>query len=139
LYGLEGYLSDEKGAILAYNEELAQRIRQILRKQSLPVEEKKMMGGLTFMVDEKMCVGIIKDDLMARISPDEYESVLQKKGCRPMDFTGRPMIGYVFVDQDVISSDQQLNSWVQLALDFNPYAKKSKSSKNNRTNTQRSK
>ena len=87
------------------------------------------MGGLTFMVDEKMCVGIVKDDLMARISPDEYKSALDKPGCRPMDFTGRPMVGFVFVNQKNISSDQELKYWVQSALDFNPHAKKSKSSK----------
>ena len=73
------------------------QLTQILIKQSLPVEEKKMMGGLTFMVDEKMCVGIVKDDLMARIAPEEYEFALKKPGSRPMDFTGRPMPGFIFV------------------------------------------
>ena len=112
---------------MAYSEELAGRVRLLLQKQSLPVVKKKMMGGLTFMVDEKMCVGIVKDDLMARISPDEYEFALKKPGCRPMDFTGRPMVGFVFVDQGNISLDSELNRWVQLAIDFNPHAKKSKS------------
>ncbi len=114
---------------MAYSEVLAQRIRQILIKQALPVEEKKMMGGLTFMVDQKMCVGIINNDLMARIAPEEYEPALLKPGCRPMDFTGRPMIGYVYVDPQGVDSEEQLKSWVQLALDFNPRAKKSRSSK----------
>jgi TfoX/Sxy family transcriptional regulator of competence genes len=114
---------------MAYSEELTQRVRQILMMQNHPVEEKKMMGGLTFMVNDKMCVGVINDDLMARIAPEEYESALQKPGCRPMDFTGRPMKGFVFIDYAHIASDSDLKYWINLALDFNPLAKKSKSSR----------
>jgi TfoX/Sxy family transcriptional regulator of competence genes len=79
----------------AYNEILAQRIREALATQP-KVEEKKMMGGLTFMVNGKMCAGILRDDLMARIDPEVYETVLTKKGCREMDFAGKPMKGFVF-------------------------------------------
>jgi hypothetical protein len=84
---------------MAYNEKLAERIRDEfsgVRK----VEEKKMMGGLTFMVNGKMCVGIVNDDLMARIDPEKYEAALAKKGCREMYFTGRPMKGFVFVSPE---------------------------------------
>ena len=114
---------------MAYSEVLAKRIRKILIPKNLQVEEKKMMGGLTFMVDEKMCVGVVRDDLMVRIAPEEYEFALQKTGCRPMDFTGRPMPGFVFVNHDGISTDQDLENWLNLALEFNPRAKKSKSAR----------
>ena len=115
---------------MAYNEILAGRVRQILAKKNLPVEEKNMMGGLTFMVNGKMCVGISKDELMARIAPEEYGNALSKKGCRPMDFTGKPMVGFVFINSEGTGSDKELESWVHLALDFNSRAKASKKSKN---------
>ena len=114
---------------MAYNEMLAERVREILAHKKLPVEEKKMMGGLTFMVNGKMCVGISKDDLMARIAPEVYTDALSKKGCRPMDFTGKPMVGFVFIDSDGTGSDKELEDWVKLALDFNSRAKASKKSK----------
>ena len=84
---------------MTYNEKLAERIREILVSQN-KVEEKKMMGGLTFMVNGKMCVGILKNDLMVRIAPEVYETTLQKDGCREMNFTGRPMKGFVFVSPE---------------------------------------
>ena len=87
------------------------------------------MGGLVFMVDDKMCVGIVKDDLMARINPDEYESSLEKEGCVEMDFTGRSMKGFVYLKPDAIDLEEDLSYWLQLALDFNPLAKSSKSKK----------
>ncbi|MGB5893976.1 MAG: TfoX/Sxy family protein [Ignavibacteriaceae bacterium] len=68
---------------MAYSEELAIRVRAILVDHP-KVEEKKMMGGLTFMVNNKMCVGILQDDLMARINPDDYETALERSGCREM-------------------------------------------------------
>ncbi len=111
---------------MAYNEILAERVRQVLLPTNLLVEEKKMMGGLTFMVDGKMCVGISKDDLMARIAPEAYESALLKKGCREMDFTGRPMKGFVFISPEGTVLDKELEYWLQLALDFNRRAKASK-------------
>jgi TfoX/Sxy family transcriptional regulator of competence genes len=89
-------------------------------------EEKRMMGGVCFMVDSKMCVGIEKDRLMARIDPEAYDAALRKKGCVPMDFTGRPMRGFVFVNPKGIATDSDLDGWLQLALAFNPKAKASK-------------
>ena len=110
---------------MAYDEKLANRIRELLlNKRS--VEEKKMMGGLTFMVNNKMCVGILKDDLMARIDPEVYESALERKGCREMDFTGRPMKGFVFIDPEGTKSKKDLEFWIKLALDYNKRAKASK-------------
>jgi TfoX/Sxy family transcriptional regulator of competence genes len=110
---------------MAYNEKLAERVRDALSAQR-KVQEKKMMGGLTFMVNDKMCVGVLHDDLMARIDPDVYESALQKKGCRAMDFTGRPMKGFVFVGPAGTGNKRDLAYWVGLSLAFNKKAKASK-------------
>lgn len=107
---------------MAYNESLAVRVRQLLKSKR--VQEKKMMGGLTFMVNGKMCVGILKDDLMARIDPNVYEAALERPGCRPMDFTGKPMQGFVFIGPD--GTGEGLKYWIDLALDFNSRAKASK-------------
>jgi TfoX/Sxy family transcriptional regulator of competence genes len=114
---------------MAFNEILAERVRQMLASNHLPVEEKKMMGGLTFMVNGKMCLGILKDDLMARIAPEAFDSALSKKGCRPMDFTGKPMKGFIFINPEGTRSDKELEYWVKLALEFNQRAKASKKSK----------
>ena len=93
---------------------------------------KKMMGGLLFMVDDKMYVAVIKEEVMARINPNIYEESLEKEGCNEMNFTGKPMKGFVFLSEEAVDLDISLNYWLQLALDFNPLAKasKKKSSKN---------
>jgi TfoX/Sxy family transcriptional regulator of competence genes len=88
-----------------------------------------MMGGLCFMVDEKMCVGVNKDDLMARIDPEIYSDALKRKGSREMDFTGRPMKGFVFVELTGTDVEKDLEYWIKLALQFNPKAKSSKKKK----------
>lgn len=114
---------------MAYDEYLAERIAKTLKDKRVSFEEKKMMGGLCFLVDEKMCLGIIKGDMMARLNPDIWEEAMAKEGCREMDFTKRPMKGYVYLSPDGIDMDDDLEYWVQLALDFNPLAKKSKKRK----------
>jgi len=111
---------------MAYNEFLADRISHFFRDKSIPFELRKMMGGLCFMIDNKMCVGVIRDEIMARIHPDIYENSLKKEGCKEMNFTGRPMKGFVFLTGDAIDLDDDLDYWLQLALDFNPLAKASK-------------
>ena len=110
---------------MSYNEHLANRVRELLYSKK-NVIEKKMMGGLTFMLNDKMCVGIVHDDLMVRINPKVYESALEKTGCREMDFTGRPMKGFVFVAPEGTKSKKDLEYWIKLALDFNKKAKSSK-------------
>ena len=112
---------------MAYSEKLAGRVRDLLNGQS--VEEKKMMGGLTFMVNNKMCVGVLKDELMCRIDPEVYDEALKRKGAREMDFTNRPMKGFVFVDPDGTNSAKDLNYWVNLSLEYNKFVKPSKSRK----------
>jgi TfoX/Sxy family transcriptional regulator of competence genes len=110
---------------MAYNEQLADRVREIL--QDIPgTTEKFMFGGVCFMVNGKMCMGVVKDELMCRIDPLVEEEVLQKKGVRPMDFTGRPMKGYVYVSEDGLKNKKELVYWVDLCLDFNHKAKASK-------------
>ena len=111
---------------MAYNEFLGERIGIALKRKGVAFEEKKMMGGLAMMVDEKMCVGVVKDKLMARIDPEIYETALTRPGCNPMDFTGKRMKGFVFVDQEGIDQEEDLEYWIELALEFNPRAKSSK-------------
>ena len=81
------------------------------------------------MVDGKMCVGIMKDNLMCRIGADNYENALSHEHCVPMEFTGRPLNGFVFVQPDGIDLEDDLEYWVQKCLDFNPFAKASKKKK----------
>ena len=113
---------------MAYNQKLALRIRECLAE--IPnVEEKEMMGGLTFMVNDKMCVGIIKDEMMCRIDPELHDMAITKKGCRTMDFTKRPMKGYVMIDDAGMKTQKQFDYWISLCLDFNSKAKPSKKRK----------
>lgn len=110
---------------MAYDEKLAGRVRTALADRRA-VEEKKMMGGLTFMVSGKMCVGVLKDDLMVRLDPDIYDAALKRKGCREMDLMSRPTRGFVFVSPKGTSDKKDLNYWINIALDFNKKAKASK-------------
>jgi TfoX/Sxy family transcriptional regulator of competence genes len=114
---------------MAYNEKLAERIRE--RLGDVPkVEEKKMMGGLAFMVNKKMCVGVFKDELMCRIDPTTREELVERQGCRVMAFTGRPMKGIVLVDDSGLRSPKDFEFWMKTSLDYNtivtPYKKKKK-------------
>jgi len=111
---------------MAYNEDLADRAREIIFHSQPEFEEKKMFGGLCFMVNDKMCIGVIKNDLMVRLDPSKNEEVLEMDGCRPMDFSGKSMIGFVFVEAEVLSTENQLKFWINLALEYNPLAKASK-------------
>lgn len=114
---------------MAYDEFLADRIRQNLAEERITFEEKKMMGGLCFMIDHKMCVGIIKENFMARIGPERYELALEMDHCKAMDFTGRPLKGYVYVEPEGIENEDQLKHWIKWCLDFNPLAKASRKKK----------
>lgn len=114
---------------MAYNEKLADRTREIIAETHKKVEEKRMFGGLCFMVNDKMCVGVEKERLMVRLDPARYDEAMEKEGCRPMDFTGKVMKGFVFVDADAVTTRKKLEYWVKLALDFNRKAKSSKKKK----------
>ncbi|WP_247232224.1 TfoX/Sxy family protein [Telluribacter sp. SYSU D00476] len=106
---------------MPYNEIIADRIREQLVDLA-GLEEKEMMGGIAFMYQQKMCVGVIQDSLLCRIDPALYEEALERNGCRPMDLTGRPMKGWVLVDEEAIRSRLEFEYWVNLALDYNSKA-----------------
>ncbi len=116
---------------MAFNEKLANRTREIISHTHKNVEEKKMFGGLCFMVNDKMCVGVEQERLMVRLDPVHYDEVMKKEGCAPMDFTGRIMKGYVFVDINALNTARKLEYWIDLALQFNSKAKASKKKKKN--------
>jgi TfoX/Sxy family transcriptional regulator of competence genes len=113
---------------MAFNEKLSNRIREALAEQP-DVEEKFMFGGICFMVNGKMCVGVSDDEMMCRIDPGKEDEALEKKGARPMDFTGKPMKGYVFVSEDGLRSKKEFDYWIDLCLEFNSVAKASKKKK----------
>ena len=111
---------------MAYNEKLADRVREIIFQTHRNVVEKKMFGGLCFMVNEKMLVGVETERLMVRLDPLKYDEVMEKEGAAPMDFTGKIMKGYVFVDINVLNTKKKLEYWMNLALEYNKIAKVSK-------------
>ena len=117
---------------MAYSEHQAERIEQVFKQKGILAIGKKFMGGYCFFLDDKMCVGLDidkqtgKDRLMARIGEEAMPGALNKKGCHPMDITGRPMKGFVFIDPEGFDLDSDLENWVQLAVDYNPFAQKSK-------------
>ena len=102
---------------MAYDEGLAERLKDILI-DTPNLEEKKMFGGLAFMLNDHMFVGIIGENLMARVGPDNYEMALRKPYVTPMDFTGRPMKGYVYVQPGGIEEDEELTYWVEVCAAF---------------------
>lgn len=114
---------------MAYDEKLAGRVRELICQTHTITEEKKMFGGLCFMVDNKMCIGVESERIMVRFDPAVSDTVLEKEGCHPMDFTGRIMKGYVFVDANAVNTNSRLNYWVQLALAYNQFAKVSRKKK----------
>lgn len=114
---------------MAYNEQLADSVRELISLTHKVTEEKKMFGGLCFMVNDKMCVGVEKERLMVRLNPDLMDKVMEREGCKPMDFTGRIMKGYVFVDIEALNTKMKLAYWINLALDYNAIAKASKKEK----------
>ncbi len=109
---------------MAFSEYLADRVRQRLLNKGYVVE-KKMMGGLIFMVNDKMCLGIDIDKksqcdrLMVRVGKLPYNTLLKKDGSRPMDFTGSVMRGFLFIDPEGFDKDSDLDFWVKKALEFN--------------------
>ena len=110
---------------MAYDETLAERIRSAL--DGTPgIEERKMFGGLPFLLHGRMCCGAIGSDLMVRVPLEKFEIALRKAHVRPMDFTGKVMKGYVFVDANVLDTKKKLGFWISLALEYSKIAKASK-------------
>lgn len=102
---------------MPYNKDLAERVRAVLEPVD-GVREQKMFGGVAFMVRDKMCVGVTNDDLMVRLGTEEHEAALKRPHARPMDFTGRPMKGFVFVGLEGLKTRRQLQVWVDRALAY---------------------
>jgi TfoX/Sxy family transcriptional regulator of competence genes len=110
---------------MAYNEKMAERVRSALAGTKNLVE-KKMFGGIAFMVNDKMCMGVDKDDIMLRCDPEKTDELLRKKGARPFDLTGRPMKGWLLVSEAGIKAKADFDFWVKTALEGNKNAKVAK-------------
>lgn len=102
---------------MSFDEGLAQRVREQFAERS-DVVEKRMFGGLCFMVSSHMCCGIVDSTLMLRVGPDQYESLLREKHAREMDFTGKAMKGMLYIDPEGISEELELSQWLGYAIDF---------------------
>jgi TfoX/Sxy family transcriptional regulator of competence genes len=102
---------------MAFDEGLAQRIRERLAGTG-GLSEKQMFGGISFLVDGNMCVGVIGDELIARVGPQATEAALGRPGSRLFDFSGRPMKGWITVDPDALEADEALAAWIDEALRF---------------------
>ncbi len=123
---------------MAFNEKLADRVREMIAEKESDIEEKRMFGGLCFMVNDKMCIGVEKERLMIRIDPGKYDEAMEKEGCTPMDFTGKVMKGFVFVDANSVTTKPKLAYWMKLALDYNKIAKPGKKRKQRKNDDRRS-
>jgi TfoX/Sxy family transcriptional regulator of competence genes len=108
---------------MAYSEYLADRVRHSLKENKVAFKEKKMFGGLCFLVDDKLFTGVFKEELMVRIAPEDQEKYLEKEDCRPMD---ESMKGFLMISPDGIDMDEDLDKWIKRCLIFNPRAKASK-------------
>ncbi len=102
---------------MAYDEGLAERIRRVVGSQPAAME-RKMFGGIAFMINGNMACGVIGRDLMVRVGPDAHDSALSEAHARPMDFNGRPMRGMVFVAPAGVASDADLERWVERGASF---------------------
>ena len=102
---------------MPYSETLANRIGDILAGDKR-IDASKMFGGIAFLVNGKMSVGVLDDDLVVRVSPDDGAKVLSNPHTRPMDFTGRPMKGFIYVSPDGTKTKAQLAKWVKMSVDY---------------------
>ena len=102
---------------MAYNEELAERMRAKL-KTARGVVKKKMFGGVGFLVNGNMACGIIKDDLIVRLSEEEFIKALKRKNVRVFDYSGRPMTGWIYVSAEGYKSDKALEGWIDKGVTF---------------------
>lgn len=101
---------------MAFNAEIADRVLKVLEGRE-GLTERKMFGGIAFMLNGNMCCGVTNDDLMVRVGADGLEDALDQPHARPMDFTGRPMKGFVFADAGAVG-DRVLRQWVQRGVTF---------------------
>ena len=109
---------------MAYSEILAERVRDALSGMAR-VSEKKMFGGIAFMVEQKMCVTVGADRIMLRVDPALHDSLVKRKGCTPMIMRGKEFKGYVRIAESELKTERQLDGWIAYARDFNARARKS--------------
>ena len=110
---------------MAYDESLADRVREALA--GIPnVEEKKMFRGMTFMVNEKMCISVSGDELMLRLDPEITEHLVEENGTRPMVHRGKHMKGFIYISQERLRTNKDFDHWISMALEYNPLAKSSR-------------
>jgi TfoX/Sxy family transcriptional regulator of competence genes len=102
---------------VAYDERLADRVRGLLARRR-GVTERRMFGGLAFMLRGNMCCGVHGDELIVRVGADHYGEALARPGARPMDITGRPLTGFVFVDNQACRNGRRLAAWVERGVAF---------------------
>ena len=102
---------------MAYLESLAVRLRE--RLAGIPGStERRMFGGLCFMISGRMCCGVVGDTLVVRVGPEGHEAALREPHARPMDFTGRPLLGFVYVAPAGLRSARALSAWITRAMDY---------------------
>ena len=110
---------------MTFDEALADRVRTALTGRRIRFAEKRMFSGVTFMVRQRMCVSVGPDRLMCRIDPALHDGALRRKGCRAVTMGGREYRGFVYVDAASVRAKRDLDRWLDLALDFNPKARRS--------------
>lgn len=101
---------------MAYNEKLAERIRSQL--DGIPFVEKKMFGGVGFLIGGNMACGVNKDDLIVRVDPEKHGTLLKKAHAKPFDLTGKPMKGWLVVEAEGCKTEKQLSTWVKEGVEF---------------------
>lgn len=102
---------------MAYDEGLAQRLRELLANRH-DIEEKAMFGGIAFLLAGNMCCGVVKDRLMVRVGPEHYADALQQRHTHEMDFTGKPLKGFIYVEPQGIEDDADLQTWLDRCIAF---------------------
>jgi TfoX/Sxy family transcriptional regulator of competence genes len=102
---------------MGYNEGTAQRIRDVLGNAP-GLRERRMFGGISFMLDGNMCCGVVENDLVLRVGRDRYEECLREPHVRPMDFTGRPLTGFIYVSPGGFTSETELEQWIHRSVSF---------------------
>ncbi|TRX35781.1 TfoX/Sxy family protein [Flavobacterium sp. ZT3R18] len=103
---------------MAYNEILSLRVEKQLLQQNINFVAKKMFGGIAFMINDKMCIGIVKNELMLHVLDEEYEWLLEENHVRPMNFTGKIMKGFLFIEEEALQGEEKLLHWIKFGLDF---------------------
>ena len=102
---------------MAYDESLAMRIRSLIEPMKNDFIEKRMFGGITFLYRGKMTLGVVKDELCVRFIETDHPDVMEHEHVRPMDFTGKQMKDFAYVNQDALQSEQELRNWLKLSIE----------------------